>query len=350
LAKAVYQKRKTEVREGKFFPEAIKPQGSVMFAEVAKDFLAYSRKFKRSYGHDEARMATLLRLWRDCALAELTPGRIERDLSDTVHQEEWTPATYNRYRTLASGAFSLAVKNGKVAFNPVKATRHRTENNVRVRFLSYDEEERLLKHVRSKYPDKEPEILVALYSGMRRSEQYATSDCPDGGLKWEHVDFFNSTISLPRSKHGERRHIPMNSLLRESLAWLKEESASEYVFPVVSPEGWLRRACKAAEIPNFSWHCLRHTFASRLVMSGVDIRTVQELLGHKSIVTTMRYAHLAPGHGATAVEALLGPTDTATSTSENEGTDQDTQPVGGAWWRQVESNHRTGIMRPLLYP
>ena len=73
----------------------------------------------------------------------------------------------------------------------------------------------------------------------------------------------------------------------------------------------------AASIPNYTWHTNRHTFASRLVMAGVDLRTVQELLGHKSITTTMRYAHLAPTHQLAAqVPASVPerPTDTRTST------------------------------------
>jgi hypothetical protein len=55
---------------------------------------------------------------------------------------------------------------------------------------------------------------------------------------------------------------------------------------------------------DFTWYCLRHTFASRLVMAGVDIRTVAELMGHKTIQMTMRYAHLAPQHSLAAVERL----------------------------------------------
>src|SRR5258708_7589916 len=67
--------------------------------------------------------------------------------------------------------------------------------------------------------------------------------------------------------------------------------------------------------PCFGRHCLRHTFASRLVMAGVDIRTVQELLGHKTIQMTVRYSHLAPKHTLAAVERLDAPTEQPTDTT-----------------------------------
>ena len=68
---------------------------------------------------------------------------------------------------------------------------------------------------------------------------------------------------------------------------------------------WFEDAVTEAGIRHFTWHDLRHTFASRLVMVGVDIRTVQELLGHKAIAMTCRYAHLAPAHQLAAVEKLV---------------------------------------------
>ncbi len=79
-----------------------------------------------------------------------------------------------------------------------------------------------------------------------------------------------------------------------------------------------------AGLSGFSWHCLRHTFASRLVMAGVDIRTVQELLGHKTIAMTVRYSHLAPKHALAAVERLDAPSESPTDTR---GFDQGTVEV-----------------------
>jgi integrase len=86
---------------------------------------------------------------------------------------------------------------------------------------------------------------------------------------------------------------------------------------------WFEQALAEAKITNFRWHDLRHTFASRLVMAGVDIRTVQELMGHKTIQMTLRYSHLAPQHQLEAVQRLCdtggaqnGATGTRTSTSD----------------------------------
>jgi site-specific recombinase XerD len=83
----------------------------------------------------------------------------------------------------------------------------------------------------------------------------------------------------------------------------------------MEPRRWFEPVVKASGLLAFTWHCLRHTFASRLVMAGVDIRTVQELLGHKTISMTVRYSHLAPKHTLAAVERLDAPTGEATDTT-----------------------------------
>ena len=244
-AQAAYQKRKSEVREGKFFPDKLMRR-AVLFDEIAQDFLEYSKQTKRSYGHDLGRSETLLRLWRGVSVTDLSPGRIERDLAESAKDAQWMPATYNRHRVLVSGIFSLASHNGKATANPVEGTKHRTENNTRVRFLTHEEEGRLMEQVRATCPDLEPQIVVALHSGMRRSEQYVTPDCPDRGLKWQHIDFHCGVITLPRSKNGESRHIKMNSALRATLVELRNAAGSRYVFPVEPLDKLFPEVCRQA--------------------------------------------------------------------------------------------------------
>jgi integrase len=141
---------------------------------------------------------------------------------------------------------------------------------------------------------------------MRASEQFS--------LKWSQVDLERKILTLPKTKNGAVRHIPINSVAASAFAGLRAKgNGSEDVFPskrkdgaaLVSARGWFKPALRDAGIKSFTWHCLRHTFASRLVMAGVDIRTVGELLGHKTLAMTMRYAHLAPAHNAAAVDKLV---------------------------------------------
>ena len=93
--------------------------------------------------------------------------------------------------------------------------------------------------------------------------------------------------------------------------------------PLKTPREWFDASCRKAGVFDFTWHCLRHTFASRLVMAGVPLRTVQELLGHKTIQMTIRYSHLAPGHMQEAVDKLV-PAGNATEARTETDTQADT--------------------------
>ena len=139
---------------------------------------------------------------------------------------------------------------------------------------------------------------------MRRSEQY--------GCEWSWVDMENQVVTVPRSKHGEKRRVYLNDVAVAALRelWCFSEGEGK-VFAhlyrsksTVGARGWFERVLAATNIKNFRWHDPRHTYASRLVMAGVDIRTVQELMGHKQIQVTLRYAHLAPQHQLQAVQRL----------------------------------------------
>jgi integrase len=138
---------------------------------------------------------------------------------------------------------------------------------MRVRFLSEDEETRLRKAIGEEHW---PLVAVALHTGLRRSEQFH--------LHWRDVDFGNGVLTIPRTKHGEVRRVPMNETVRDILAALPSRLRSAYVFS--SPRGVtaldsqnfincvFTKALKEAAVEDFTWHCLRHTFASRLAMKA----------------------------------------------------------------------------------
>ena len=117
--------------------------------------------------------------------------------------------------------------------------------------------------------------------------------------------------TIRRTKNNEPKHIPLNAMVQATLAALPVVGATVLAWPWGDPVSdttlyaAFGRACRAAGISNFHWHDLRHTFASHLVMAGVDLRTVQELLGHKTLETTLRYSHLALAHKATAVARII---------------------------------------------
>ena len=157
----------------------------------------------------------------------------------------------------------------------------------------------------------------------------------------------------------------MNDTVRDILRALSSRLKSPYVFPSTTGEtpidarNFMNRtfnpALKRAKIQGLTWHSLRHTFASRLVMAGVDLPTVQALMGHKTIEMTLRYSHLSPGHQLDAVQRLNEKrSDTTTDTgieapkvAASAGAEVIELPLemnGGAWTRTTD----LGIMRPSL--
>jgi len=321
-ALTLYRKRKTETLQGKKLPENLRTP-MVSFAELAHDALAYSKAHKRSYESDLIRMPRLLAAFRERSADSITPQDLERHLAETVDQDQWAPATVNRYRALISLVYRLGIESGKVKENPARLVKHRLANNARVRWLSGEEETHLRAYIKATCSEHLPELDLALHSGLRRGEMY--------GLAWENVNVPRRVLTISRSKNGETRHVPLNSAALAALAELRKRGdgtgpviRNAQGEPLAGPRHWFEPAITKAKIRGFSWHCLRHTFASRLVMAGVDLRTIQELLGHKSIGMTVRYSHLAPKHTLAAVERLdephhESPTDTKTSTGVFEG-------------------------------
>lgn len=304
--------RSREVSEGKFTPPT---KSGRTFRDIAAIVLAQKqlRLRPQSYETDCGRLDKLLPIIGSLPIEQVTSARLEQVLGD-LKRSGLAGSTVNRYRSLVSSIFTAAVRQDLVAVNPLARVKPFKESAGRVRYLLEDEETRLRAVIRRDYPDRIPELDLALNTGMRRGEQWS--------LKWSDVDFRAGQITV-FGKTG-RRHIQMNSAARSALtemqrrsmekiregpgAWTRSEFVCEETIDGESRDWrrWLETSVKRAGIPNFHWHDLRHTFASRMVMAGVDIRTVQELLGHRDIKMTMRYSHLSPDHRATAVEKIVG--------------------------------------------
>jgi integrase len=314
-ARDLYTKRKNEALIGKKLPERLR-RATVSFEEIAKDALTYSKIHKRSHRDDAYRMKHLQDWFGSRSAESITPQEIERALTDAIESNKWLPGTANRHRSLLSLTYRLAVRNGKVRENPVRHVSRRRENNIRTRFLDAQEESKLRAKIRALYPARESEFDLAVHTGMRRNEQWQ--------LRWQDVNLRAGLITIPQTKHGVARHIPINSVAERALETLsKNRNGSLYVCAGSEQrkgrdwERWFEECVSKAKISDFRWHDLRHTFASRLAMAEVSLRTLAELLGHRTLAMVMRYAHLAPAHLRDAVERIAEPptaTTTATAT------------------------------------
>ena len=168
-----------------------------------------------------------------------------------------------------------------------------------------------LPHLASPYVDYlKPLVLLAMNTGLRRGDLF--------DLDWSHVDLSHRQIrkviaKTSRSKATEPAVIPLSDEALEVLrSWKGQGTGAGIVFPSPKTEGRLDNINKAwgnllagAKIDNFRFHDLRHTFASRLVMGGVDLNTVRELMCHADIKMTLVYAHLSPDAKAAAVQRVF---------------------------------------------
>jgi integrase len=228
-------------------------------------------------------------------LAEKLQGKTK---DDTRHR---SPASVNQYLKLLRAIYNRAKRHGTITVNPVIGVAFCQEHNTRNRCLNAEEESRLLRALPAWLA---PLVTVAIHTGMRKGELR--------GLRWADVDFATGTLHIPQDKAGSGRWVIINSVARQALLTIKREQTVMSPWGFCSPQGrflhnlerYWRPFLKAASISDFRFHDLRHTFASRLAMDGVDLYTVQRAGGWKTHVMVQRYAHLSPDHMRAAVERL----------------------------------------------
>lgn len=292
-----YQQRKTEAREGRL-PT---PQRNAAFDTFVEEYLEGEKSRLRAYSEYQRHGRVWSERFGSRPLRSIIPLDVQNWV--TKRREQVEPATVNRELSFLRRVFNVALANDLVERNPVKLVKLFREPSGRVRYLTEEEEARLqrgLDVVRWRI------IAFAMNTGLRQAEQFH--------LRWEHVNFAARVLTVPRSKHGGARHVPLNDTSMEILRALPSRFKGGFVFPSrsgktpINATNFRQRvfnpAVAAAGIEDFRWHDLRHTFASRLTMAGVDLNTIRELMGHKTLAMTLRYAHLSPKHLHDAVRQL----------------------------------------------
>jgi len=303
LAKTIEAKLLAEIVEGAYYEKLIGRKKT--FKDLMDKFLkvhapkvsgSMQKSYKTSLNHLDP-------YFGKSNLLSITPRNISK-YKMLRNDEGAAPATINRELAMLSKAFNVAVKEWEwLKDNPVSKVPREKEDNERDRWLSVGEEESLLGNS----PEWLGEIILFnLHTGLRQDELLS--------LTWDRVDTIRKTILIADTKSGKPRTIPLN---RAALDILEAKSKvvsfkSKIIFH--SKAGTkidkhnLRRAFviakKRAEIEDFRFHDLRHTFATRLAQSGVDLYKICKLLGHKDIKTTQRYAHHCPDSLRDGVEVL----------------------------------------------
>ena len=302
---ALYQKRKADLRIGLKLPDNLRRR-AVSVGELGRDAIQwYKDHSKRDVYTFSNRMELIIRESGGRSADSLKPKEIEDWLA---RHTEWSPATKNRYKTVLSKAFQLALKSDRVTRNPARLVERRNEGDGRIRYLRADEEKRLKVAIKRRCPGHLPALVFALHTGLRKSEQF--------NLEWKDIDFDRRVIIVPHPKNDRSREVTMSDTCLKVLKDLfKGRPNDGRVFlsdrykkqPISNVRKAFDSALTEAKILDFTWHCLRHTFITRLVQAGVDLRTVQYLAGHQSLAMTGRYAHFAPGLNEAAVKRLDKP-------------------------------------------
>lgn len=265
----------------------------------------------------------------DKPLADLNAWVIEKWRAERLKAGK-AKGTVNRELATLKSALAMAVNAKMLPEHPLRSVKLRAIDNARTRYLNDQEEARLRTALAERdraaieararanlwrtqrghaplatlpvggYGDHlTPMVFTALNTGLRRGELTA--------LEWSDVDLVAKRIHVraAAAKSGKSRHVPLNAEALDVLKrWQGQGVGAGRVFAVRDVKTAWGAVVESAKLRDFRFHDLRHAFASRLVMAGVDLNTVRELLGHADLKMTLRYAYLEQQHKEAAVELL----------------------------------------------
>ncbi len=285
---------------------------NITFKATSNKYLDWAKNNKSDWQHDETRLR--LHVWPVFGkkqMKSITPAHVEQ-LKVSCTEKNLSPATVRHILQIVRAVYNyserMGIYSGPV---PTRKVSFPKPNNKRNRFFSYDQAEKLLNELLARGHDDIHDLtLMALETGMRFSEI--------AKLTWENVDLQNMIIHILDSKSGEAGEVYINQRLKDMLSERHAVNESGLVFP--SRNGKVRK-----DIPDtfqktvndlgfnagvtdsrnkLTFHSTRHTFGSWLALQGTPLLTIKELMRHKVVEMTLRYAHLIPDHKREAVEKL----------------------------------------------
>ena len=300
----------------------IKTKVQISFSEFSEVYLRdYAKQNKKSWKDDMYRInAHMKPFFEGYVLDEINPHLIENYKAERLKstarksKEKISRSSINRELTILKKMLNLAVDWGHLSSNPtMKIKLFSEKDNLMERILTKEEEKRLLEAAAK---ELKPILVIALNTGMRRGEIL--------NLEWEQIDFERKQIRVEHTKNGKTRIIPVNSELSVLLNDMNRARNADFLFenprtgkPLTNVNRSFKTACRKASLKDLRFHDLRHSFASRLVESGVDLITVKELLGHSTVRVTERYTHPNQEQKKRAVEILAQkPSERAKITDE----------------------------------
>ncbi|MBW2543955.1 MAG: site-specific integrase [Deltaproteobacteria bacterium] len=300
LASQIRSERTRSIRHGEELPKQKKK--APYFKDVAAKYLDWARDSKTREGKDDLyRYRSHLSVcFDDKRLNEISPFDLERLKTDLM-KEGLAPATVKHCLILFRQVMNKAVLWGMYkGENPIKGVKMPTVQNQRQRFLSHEEADQLLTELSGTSRQLHDMTLLSLHCGLRSGEIF--------NIKGQDLDFENELINISDPKNKETRKAYMTRAVKEMLLEHVPVSPDEHIFKdrngnkvnavsksfheVIERLGLNEGITDRRQ--RITFHSLRHTFASWLALQGEPILTIKELLGHKSLAMTTKYAHLMP--------------------------------------------------------
>lgn len=297
LAREIESAIKGDLARGKF--DIYAPHKEITLDAVFEKYLPFAKSKKKTWANDQSIYNRHIQpVFGNKKLSQILPLHIERlksELKKTVNKngKPYAAQTVKHVLIVIRRLYNVASKWGLYkGLKPMDKVEMPKVDNEKIAFLTTAQTAKLIETLDA-WPDMDGAdfIRLAFLTGLRKSELLK--------LNFAQIDFENGMIKLLNPKGGKTISIPVSDAAMDVFK-RRYEYSCEFVFPGKADghrydikRPWAHIS-KAAGLEGFRLHDLRHNFASQLVSSGVSINIVKELLTHKNIQTTMKYAHLKP--------------------------------------------------------